>query len=202
VEERNRIARELHDAVSQKLFSLRLTVDAAAELIANDPRRASAELDTVRKLAAEAADELRAIVGGLLPPALAGNGLEVTLRKETELLDRVHAADVRFVGGPVPALTAAREEAAYRIVQEALHNALRHADAKRVDVNLLCRNGSVLVDVSDNGHGFDAAEPVDTVRRLGLSSMRERARAVGGRVTVSSQPGGGTVVRLEVPAGV
>jgi signal transduction histidine kinase len=201
VEERNRIARELHDAVSQKLFSLRLTVDAAAGLIADNPARAALELETVRKLAAQAADELRAIVSGLRPPALAGNGLEVALRKETELLDRVHDATVRLVGGPVPALPAGREQAAYRIAQEALHNALRHADARSVVVTLLCRNDYVVIEVSDDGHGFDADEPADTARRLGLTSMRERARTAGGRVSVTSAPGSGTTVRLEVPAG-
>lgn len=199
VEERNRIARELHDAVSQKLFSLRLTAEAAGTLLAEHPGQAAAQLTTVRKLAAEVAEELHTIVDGLRPPALAGDGLDVALRKQTELLDRVHTARVRFVGDPVPRLTAAREEAAYRIAQEALHNALRHAEARRVDVDLLCHNGSVALIVSDDGNGFDPGELADSTRRLGLVSMRERARVVGGTVRVTTEPGGGTEVRLEVP---
>ncbi len=198
VEERNRIARELHDAVTQKLFSLRLTADAAAALVPRDPVRAAAELDTVRGLAAEASDELRAIVVGLRPADLAGDGLDVALRKQADLLDRVHPPSVRFTGDPVPRLPAAREEAVYRVAQEALHNALRHGSPTRVDVALRAGNGSLVLEVADDGRGFDPATPS---RRLGLASMRERARAAGGRLDVLSQAGAGTTVRLEMPTG-
>ncbi len=199
VEERNRIARELHDAVTQKLFSLRLTADAASALIGKDPSRAVAELDTVRRLAAEATDELRAIVVGHRPVDLTGDELDVALRKHIELLDRVHQPSVRFVGGCVPRLADDRQEAVYRIAQEAVHNALRHADASRVDVDLVFHNGFVTLEVTDDGRGFDPLAAGEATRRLGLSSMRERARTAGGRLTVSSQPDGGTTVRLEVP---
>ncbi len=203
VEERDRISRELHDAVSQKLFSLRLTADAAATLVTrgrpDDVTRAAEELATVRRLAAEAADELRAIVVGLRPAELAGDGLDLALRKQVELLDRVHGPAVRFTAGPVPRLTAPREEAAYRIAQEALHNALRHADPSTVDVSLGVADGSLWLEVSDDGRGFDPGAPGDAAGRLGLASMRERARKVGGVVTVRSRPGTGTTVRLTVP---
>jgi signal transduction histidine kinase len=199
VEERNRIARELHDAVTQKLFSLRLTADAAATLAARDPSRAVEELATVRRLAAEVADELRAIVVGLRPVDLAGDGLDVALRKQTELLDRVHPVAVRFDAGTVPRLTPVREEAAYRIAQEALHNALRHGSPSRVEVRLATRGGSVLLEISDDGRGFDPTGPAGASGRLGLASMRERARAVGGRLDVRSAVGAGTTVRLTVP---
>jgi signal transduction histidine kinase len=198
VEERNRISRELHDAVTQKLFSLRLTADAAATLVTRDAARAVSELDTIRRLAAEATDELRAIVVGLRPVDLAGDGLDVALRKQAELLDRVHRPAVKFSGGPVPRLPAAREEAAYRIAQEALHNALRHAAAGLVTVTVQAADGSMLLEVTDDGRGFDPAAPS---RRSGLASMRERACAAGGRLTVLSRPGAGTTVRLEVPTG-
>jgi signal transduction histidine kinase len=228
VEERNRIARELHDAVTQKLFSLRLTADSAATLLRGDPVRAAEELSTVRRLAGEVADELRAVLVGLRPVDLAGDGLDVALRKQAELLDRVHEARVRFVGVTVPRLAAGREEAAYRIAQEALHNALRHGKPSTVDIRLgaapagtppagdgtalLARrprnggkaassrtNGVVFLEVTDDGQGFDPALPAQATRRLGLSSMRERARSVGGRLAVTSRPGGGTTIRLEVP---
>ncbi|MGA8115409.1 MAG: GAF domain-containing sensor histidine kinase [Actinocatenispora sp.] len=201
VAERNRIARELHDAVSQKLFSLRLTVDATAALLDRDPARAGTELGTVRRLAAEVSDELRALVYGLRPPSLAGDGLDVALRKQTELLDRVHGASVRFTGCPVPGVTADRQEAVYRIAQEALHNALRHAEASRVDVRLSAGRGLLVLEVSDDGRGFDPSPSAAAGRRLGLTSMRERARGVGGRLTVTSGVGDGTRVSLEVPAG-
>jgi signal transduction histidine kinase len=196
VEERNRIARELHDAVTQKLFSLRLTADAAAALVPRDPARAAGELDTVRRLAAEATAELRAVVVGLRPADLDGDGLDVALRKQADLLDRVHRTAVTFRGDPIPRLPAAREEAVYRIAQEAVHNALRHGAPARVGVTLRTENHSLVLEVADDGRGFDPAEPS---RRLGLASMRERARAAGGRLDVVSSPGAGTTVRLEVP---
>jgi signal transduction histidine kinase len=201
VAERNRIARELHDAVTQKLFSLRLTADAAAALVDRDPERAATELGTVRRLAAEVSDELRAVVVGLLPVDLSGDGLDAALRKQAELLDRVHEASVVFVGGGVPKLTPARREALYRIAQEALHNALRHADPRRVEIDLSARDGQVVLQVRDDGVGFDPGRSEQAARKLGLSSMRERARAVAGRLTVRSTPGGGTTVRVEVATG-
>jgi len=200
VEERQRIARELHDAVTQKLFSLRLTADAAATLAVRDPSRTVEELGTVRRLAAEVADELRAIVVGLRPVDLAGDGLDVALRKQAELLDRVHGSAVRFSGGPVPRLTAAAEQAAYRIAQEALHNALRHGSPSTVEVTLDASGGTVRLEVADDGRGFDLG-PAGAAGRLGLASMRDRARAAGGRLELRSSPGAGTTVRLLLPVG-
>jgi signal transduction histidine kinase len=200
VAERDRIARELHDAVSQKLFSLRLTADAASALLERDPRRAAAELATVRRLAAEASQELRAIVVGQRPADLDGDGLDMALRKQAELLDHVHEPMVRYTGcDDVPALPPEQQEAVYRIAQEAMHNALRHADARRIDVVLVTHNGVTALQITDDGGGFEPATADGAGRGLGLASMRERAEAVGGTLTVSSRPGGGTMVRLAVP---
>ncbi len=200
VEERNRIARELHDAVSQKLFSLRLTADAASALLDRDPARAAAELANVRRLAAEASAELRAIVVGHRPADLDGDGLDRALRKHVELLDRVHEPRVRYTGCDcVPDLTEERQEAVYRIAQEAVHNALRHAGATRIDVVLVSTPAATVLQVTDDGVGFEPAGPAAR-RRLGLASMRERAREAGGTLAVTSAPGAGTTVRLEVPA--
>ncbi|GAA3457133.1 GAF domain-containing sensor histidine kinase [Dactylosporangium matsuzakiense] len=196
VEERQRIARELHDAVTQKLFSLRLTADAALTLIARDPARAAAELDVVRRLAAEATAELKSIVVGLGPVDLAGDGLAAALRRQIELLERVQEARVSLAMDPVPRLPAASEEAAYRVAQEALHNALRHAAATRITVELRRTPKGVTLTVADDGRGFSTA---GRQGRLGLISMHERARAVGGRLLIRSAPGEGTTVTMEVP---
>ena len=201
MEERQRIARELHDAVTQKLFSLRLTADAAAALVDRDPRRAVSELDTVRRLAADATDELKSIVVGLRPVDLAGDGLATALAKQAELLDRVHDARVTFSTDQVPRLSADREEAAYRVAQEALHNALRHGAPGRVSVELRRAGPGVVLTISDDGQGFDPADGGRAQHRLGLASMRERARGAGARLQVSSKPGSGTTVTLEVPGG-
>ncbi len=202
MEERNRIARELHDSMTQKLFSLRLTAEAAATLAGSEAGPVGEHLDTVRRLAAEATDELRAIMVGLRPADLAGDGLGPALRKQAELLDRAHGPQVSFHGCPVPRLSPVREEAVYRIAQEAVHNALRHAGPSQVRIQLSTSDSSLVLVVADDGRGFDAvAAQTNARRRLGLASMRERAQAAGGWVTVSSRLGAGTTVRLEVPVG-
>jgi signal transduction histidine kinase len=124
----------------------------------------------------------------------------VALRKQVDLLDRVHEPAVRFVGSCVGRLSDEAQQAVFRIAQEALHNALRHAGASRIDVDLVSRNGNVVLSVTDDGRGFDSGTAAEENRRLGLASMRERARSVGARLSVTSTPGAGTTVRLAVPA--
>ncbi|MFD9909820.1 GAF domain-containing protein [Streptomyces sp. NPDC059063] len=200
-EERSRLAHELHDAVSQKLFSLRLTAQAATALVDRDPVRAKGELQQVAALAAEAADELRAAVVELRPAALDEDGLVATLRTHIQVLDRAHSAKVTFESTGVRALPAAQEEAMLRVAQEALHNALRHAQAERVAVALEKRGPGAVLRVTDDGSGFDPRATRRAGRHLGLVSMRDRAGGVGGRLTVESEPGKGTTIEMEVPGG-
>lgn len=211
IEERTRLARDLHDAVAQKLFSLRLTAQAAAALAGSDPARAVGELDRVQALAAEALAELRAAIFELRPAELIDDGLAESLRKHVEVLDRVHAARLVFRAEGRLELPPDREAAAFRIAQEAVYNALRHAGARQITVRLTGTGGTgsrrarsdrrepagAVLEISDDGRGFDAnASGVDG---LGLASMRERARDAGGTLTVSSAPGAGTRVRLALP---
>ncbi|WP_393085059.1 GAF domain-containing sensor histidine kinase [Streptomyces sp. LN704] len=200
-EERSRLAHELHDAVSQKLFSLRLTAQAAAALVDRDPARAKGELHQVAALAAEATEELRAAVIELRPAALDEDGLVATLRTQIQVLDRAHSARVTFTGRGVRALPAAQEEAMLRVAQEALHNALRHSGAARVDVLLEKRGPGAALRVSDDGDGFDPTAIRNAGRHLGLVSMRDRSSGVGGTLTVESAPGKGTTIEMEVPGG-
>ncbi|MFI8998445.1 GAF domain-containing sensor histidine kinase [Streptomyces sp. NPDC053542] len=199
--ERARLAHELHDAVSQKLFSLRLTAQAATALVDRDPARAKDELQQVTRLAAEAADELRAAVVELRPAALDEDGLIATLRTQIQVLDRAHSAKVTFAAHGLRALPAAQEEAVLRVAQEALHNALRHADAQRVDVTLVRRGQGAVLRIADDGRGFDPGAVRRAGRHLGLVSMRDRTNGVGGTLTVESAPGKGTAVEMEVPGG-
>ncbi|MBT2456935.1 GAF domain-containing sensor histidine kinase [Streptomyces sp. ISL-86] len=200
-EERSRLAHELHDAVSQKLFSLRLTAQAAAALVDRDPARAKGELQQVAALAAEAADELRAAVTELRPAALDEDGLVATLRNHVRVLDRAHTAQVTFTCDGVRALPATQEEALLRVAQEALHNALRHSGADRVEVTLTRRAAGAVLTVTDNGSGFSPSTVRRAGRHLGLVSMRDRASGVGGRLGVHSEPGTGTTIEMEVPGG-
>jgi signal transduction histidine kinase len=143
---------------------------------------------------------LRTIVVGNRPPDLAGDGLDRALRKQIELLARVHAPVLRFTGsGCVPKLTEQGQQVVYRIAQEALHNALRHANATRIEVTLTADVDVTALVVTDDGVSF-APAGAGAGRKLGLTSMRERAEEAGGTLTVTSEPGGGTTVRLVVPA--
>ncbi|MFG1998428.1 GAF domain-containing sensor histidine kinase [Spirillospora sp. NPDC048911] len=206
VAERNRLARELHDAVAQKLFSLRLTAKAAAALADRDPARTVAELGQVERLAAEALAELRAVIFELRPADLV-DGLAASLRKHVEVLDRAYDTAVRFVGDGAVALPEDQEAALFRIAQEALYNSLRHSGAGVVEVSLHNDDDRVVLEVSDDGAGFDpvALNGGDRMSEpspggLGLASMRDRARSIGGALSIDAAPGTGTVVRLEVPA--
>ncbi|WP_314172959.1 GAF domain-containing sensor histidine kinase [Streptomyces winkii] len=200
--ERARIGHDLHDAVAQKLFSLRLTAQAATALVDRDPARAKDELHEIDRLAAEASEELRAAVIELRPAALDEDGLVATLRTQTQVLDRAHTAEVTFVSeGATRALPAAQEEALLRVAQEALHNALRHAAASRVGVTLAYGGAGARLRVTDDGLGFDPQAVRKAGRHLGLVSMRDRAGGVGGTLTVESEPGKGAVIELEVPGG-
>ncbi|MET9800097.1 GAF domain-containing sensor histidine kinase [Streptomyces sp. NPDC006368] len=200
-EERSRLAHELHDAVSQKLFSLRLTAQAAATLVDRDPDRAKGELQQVAVLAAEAVDELRAAVVELRPAALDEDGLVHTLRTHVQVLDRAHSAHVTFESRGIRALPAAQEEAMLRVAQEALHNALRHSGAGHVAVSLVRRGQGALLTVTDDGKGFDPRSIRRAGRHLGLVSMRDRSSGIGGSLTIQSAPGKGTTIELEVPGG-
>jgi signal transduction histidine kinase len=197
LQERARLARDLHDAVSQKLFSVRAKATAAAVLVERDPGRAVAEIRSVAELAGQAHAELRAVIDGLAPPDLAAGGLVGSLRGYARLAGTSYGVAVRVVAcEDLPQLGAEREAAVYRVAQEALHNALRHSGAGEVRVSLTARQGRVILEVADDGQGFAAKAPPDG---LGLASMRERAAAIGGSLAIRSAPGQGTTVRLTVP---
>jgi signal transduction histidine kinase len=196
LQERARLARELHDAVSQKLFSVRAIARAAAVLVDRDPDRAIREIGSVAELAGQAHAELRAVIDGLAPPELAAGGLAGSVRGYALLAGRTYGADVVVHAGELPALDPHRETAVYRIAQEAIGNALRHSGSPQITVTLGCRQRNIVLEVADAGAGFDSRAPQ---HGLGLASMRERAVAAGGRLTISSAVGRGTKVRLVIP---
>ena len=198
MQERSRLARDLHDAVTQKLFSIRAHARAAAVLAAREPvdvNRVRAEIEVVGELAAEAHAELRAVIDGLAPPDLATAGLAESLRRYAALAGRAHGVPVVFTAACLPPLNEKAEAALYRVAQEALHNALRHAGASSITVTLSKTPRLVVLEVSDDGHGFVADAPSGG---LGLASMRERAAAAGGALTIRSTAKG-TRVRMTVP---
>jgi signal transduction histidine kinase len=200
VEERNRLARELHDSVTQRLFAVVLAAQSAGELLARADAAAGAELERVQALARGAMEELRSVVFELRPASLEAEGLGQALRKHVDVLRRVSGRAIELRVAAPPALGAGASGQVFRIAQEALQNALRHAGAERIEVRLEDGGGRLILSVADDGRGFDVAAPVMRGRRLGLTSMEERARELGGRLMLDSRPGEGTTVRLEVPA--
>jgi signal transduction histidine kinase len=202
VEERTRLARDLHDAVSQKLFSLRLTAEAAAQLMPTDPGAAADQIARVQQLAREASAQLRAVVAELRPPELTEDGLAAALAKHVDVLQHAHGVAIELDASGVGPLPDEVETVALRVGQEALHNAIRHADPTKIEVHLGRVGLTLVLEVHDDGRGFDpreAGQASSATRSLGLASMHERAAAVRGQLTVSSAPGDGTRVRLEIP---
>jgi signal transduction histidine kinase len=201
-QERGRLARELHDAMSQSLFSLQLAADTAARLLPDDPAGATAQLGLVSALSAQVAAEMRAMVEGLRPADLERDGLAATLQAQLALAGRARGVPVELDVGELPDLESDVEHEVLRVAQEAVSNALRHAAAGCVRVHLGRdpEPGWIVLRVSDDGRGFDPEARGLRARRLGLTSMHERAGSVGGHLDVTSSPGGGTVVELRFPA--
>jgi signal transduction histidine kinase len=202
LDERNRLALELHDVLSQKLFALALAADSAETLLDVDRDEARAQLARLRELTHEALEELRYLILELRPPELERDGLAITLRKHVEVLRRVQggAPELELELEVEPPPEPDRDRELLRIAQEALHNAIRHAGATRVALRLATDDGRLVLEVRDNGNGFDPESPALRAQRLGLTSMEQRARRLSGRLEITSEPGTGTVVRVEAPA--
>jgi signal transduction histidine kinase len=201
IEERNRLARDLHDSVVQKLFGIGLAARSASVLLERDSGAARDQVERLGELAQEAGEELRSLVFQLRPAELETDGLGPALRKHVEVLRRVHRREIELElsGGASLAPKPAAE--VFRIAQEALGNALRHSGAGHIAVRLSEPNGRLLLTVEDDGVGFEPESAALRSRRLGLTSMEERASALGGSLSVESRPGAGATIGLEVPLG-
>jgi signal transduction histidine kinase len=201
VAERNRLALDLHDAVSQKLFGLVLEAEGAATVLERDPTAAGERVAKLQVLAREALDELRSLVFELRPPDLEKDGLGGTLQKHIDVLGRLGQEEIELVlAGELPT-EEVRDREVFRIAQEALQNVLKHAQAQHVVVRLGAGDGTLFLEVEDDGIGFDPDAPETRSRRLGLTSMEERAHRLGGTLQITSVPGAGTTVRVEAPDG-
>ena len=198
VEERNRLARELHDSLVQKLFGVVLAAQSAGTLMERDLAAARKQVAVLQELTQEAVVELRSLVFQLRPAEIETEGLGAALRKHVELLRRAHRAPIELSLTGSPRLRAGVDEEVFRIAQESLQNALLHARAARIELRLDEDAGGLRLTVADDGIGFDPEEAGLRSRRLGLTSMEERARALGARLRIESAPGQGTTIQLEV----
>jgi signal transduction histidine kinase len=195
--ERNRLALDLHDAVSQKLFGLVLAAESAGTLLERDPGAAREQVAKLQTLAQEARDELRSLVFELRPPDLERDGLCGTLRKHVELLRRLQPVEIALDLEAELEREPSRDRELLRIAQEAINNSLRHARAKHLAVRLHPEDGRVRLEVEDDGVGFDPSARTLRSTHLGLTSMEERTERIGGRLEISSAPGSGTKVRVD-----
>jgi signal transduction histidine kinase len=201
LDERNRLALDLHDVLAQKLFAIALAAESADTLLDVDREAAREQLTRLRELAQEAHEELRYLILELRPPELERDGLATTLRKHVEVLNRVQAGlpELEMELDGEPPAQGDRDRELLRIAQEALNNAIRHAGASLVVLRLQAANGSLVLEVEDDGTGFDPEAPALRSLRLGLSSMEQRAQRLTGRLLITSVRGTGTTVRLEAP---
>jgi signal transduction histidine kinase len=199
-EERKRLARELHDQTGQLLTALIAGI-GALEARATDASQHAA-LVALRELAAQTLGDIHDVARALRPTALDDLGLVAALEKQCATATERFGKPVHFHGtgwDGAARLPAEIEVALYRIVQEALTNAVRHADARRIHVLLQRGDRSVLLLVEDDGRGFDSAARELNGDRLGLLGIEERAALLGGQACLESTPGGGTQLSVEIP---
>lgn len=199
LEERNRLARELHDSVSQQLFSIMLTAQAARAHLDKNPQRTAAQLERLQETAIAALTEMRALIFQLRPPALTDQGLVTALQQHVATLS--HREGLRIELSITGDERHARgiEQALYRIAQEALNNVVKHAHASTARVLLTFEVHRVQMIISDNGRGFDpSAPPTQQGAHLGLITMRERAAEIDGVLTLHSSLNSGTEITVTI----
>jgi two-component system sensor histidine kinase UhpB len=196
-QERAHLARELHDSVTQALFSMGLTLRTLEILLATDPEAARPKLVELRELQKDALAEMRTLIFELRPSSLESDGLVQALRTHATAVQRRTGLVVVVDAEPIDRLPITCEEALYRIGQEALHNVVKHANASNATIRITREIQTVRLSVTDDGSGFDS----DAVPRghLGLLGMRQRVDLVGGELRVQSRPGRGTTIEASVP---
>ena len=198
-EERAHLARELHDSVTQALFSMTLLTRSIELVLPRNTADAVAKLATLRELQRDALAEMRSLIFERRPGSLAQDGLVRALRTHAAALQGRIGLPVNVAADGVERLPDEVEDALYRIAQEALHNVMKHAAATDVRVSLSCEGDQVRLVVEDDGVGFDPA----TVRpgSMGMAGMRVRAERIGGRLEIRSRPGRGTRLEVVAPLG-
>ena len=195
--ERHRLARDLHDSISPVLYSIGLGSRTARQLLDQAPQQAHEPIDRILRLTETGLAELRALIFGLRPQALAEEGLVAALATQAAALRTGYGVATRLLLDPEPAAAVEVKVVLYLAAQEAMQNIARHARARTVTVRLRDGPTHLVLEIIDDGVGFDPAQPFPG--QLGLVSMRERVEEVGGVLEVSSAPGRGTRVRARTP---
>jgi signal transduction histidine kinase len=199
LEERTRLARELHDSVTQSLYSLVLLTEGWRRMLnSNGDGQVDDYLSRIGEIAQQALKEMRLLIHELKPPSLEQEGLVDALRKRLDAVEKRVGIEARVLMDDLIELPAYIEEGLYRIAQEALNNALKHAAASKETVHMCVEDNQFVLEISDNGSGFDP-QSVQHTGGMGLVSMQERAKQMDGILVIVSHPGKGTTVRISVP---
>ncbi len=196
LEERNRLARDLHDSVKQQVFATAMQLGAAQTILDKDPTAAKGHLQEAEQLAQQAQRELTGLIQELRPAALEGKGLVEALRGYAQDWSRRTGIATQVTIAQAQTLPLVIEQSLYRVAQEALANVARHSGAKEVVIHLAWYSDSLTMTVADDGRGFAVAD-VDS--GMGLKSMQERLEQLNGRLTINSTPQQGTELRATLP---
>jgi signal transduction histidine kinase len=196
-EERAHLARELHDSVTQALFSMTLVSRSVELLLDRDAEAARTQLAQLRDLQREALAEMRALIFELRPGNIEQDGLLPALRTHAAALQGRIGLPIVVTSDLKDRLPLDLEEVLYRISQEALHNVVKHAAARQVTLSIGKGRGGLRLRIADDGKGFDAASVPDG--HLGLAGMRARAEKIGATLEVDSRPGDGTTIEVFLP---
>ncbi|WP_144027161.1 sensor histidine kinase [Paenibacillus sp. FSL R7-0273] len=197
IEERQRLARELHDAVSQQLFAISMTATAVGRTLEKDFDKAQRQIALIEEMAAVAQSEMRALLLHLRPVYLEGKGLEQGLQELIKELQIKVPMEIIFEMDPDVQLLKGVENHLFRIVQEAISNTLRHAKAEKMEIRLHRRGDAVRLTLRDDGVGFEIDD--GKLTSYGLSNMQERIAETGGSIQFITAPGKGMRIEITVP---
>jgi two-component system, NarL family, sensor histidine kinase LiaS len=198
MEERQRLARDLHDVVSQQLFALSMMSSASLRWFDQEPEKARKQLEQISEIAGKAQGEMRALLLHLRPVQLSGESLCEGIVKLIQELKQKTNLEFEASIDEIENISQAAEEHIFRIVQEALSNILRHADAAKVKILLAEENQTIHLYIGDDGKGFDIHE--EKMASYGLKTMRERCEQIGGTYTIRSKENEGTYIEIRIPA--
>jgi len=197
VEERQRLARDLHDAVSQQLFAISMTATALGRTLDRDTDKAKRQVALIEEMASVAQSEMRALLLHLRPVHLAGKPFAVALRELLQELSRKMPIAIQWEMDEDIRLAKGVEDQLFRVAQEAISNTLRHSRASRLEMKLLRRGDVVRLTIKDNGVGFDLDQRKQS--SYGLITMTERVSEIGGFLNIVTAPGKGTRIEIQVP---
>jgi signal transduction histidine kinase len=198
IEERQRLARDLHDAITQSIYAVTLFARSSVDALeAGNIDKANETLQEVERNALFAQKEMRLLLHQLQPLALEEGGLQRAIDSRLNQVERRLGITASLAISEGLLLRPRPEESVYRIVTEALNNSLKYADASEISISLQENEGHLRLEVKDNGCGFDPAMPK---LGMGISNMQERVAILRGRFTLTSAPGQGTIISVDLPA--